>query len=551
MGESRNVTRRALLGGMAAAGAATLAHPAPGLGAIVDPMLEGGVTSRAVGTLAGTSAPIAAPRRFGLVGVQWSAPLGARIELRARLTNGTWTRWVTASSTGHNPDRGGVPGLFGEPLWTGPAELVQLRSDRSVGGVVLHFVTPPPSAAARAASGFPLARPVLDAGPGQPPIIARDAWAQGQAKPSHAPVYATIDLAFVHHTVNPNGYSAADVPSLLLGIFQYHRFVRGYWDIAYNFLIDLYGRVWEGRAGGIDSPVVGAHAGGYNAESTGVAVLGDFMDVVPSPAALEALERFLAWKLSLHGVPTRGHVTVVVDPASAYYTPFAPGAHVSLPRIAGHRDGDQTDCPGNAFYARLPSIRPRVEALAGAPAQVGLSLPAAGAIAGQSVTVSGRLRELVSARAIAAAPIEVERLGSGGRLTIATATTGADGSWTATIAPELNTMLRALHRSHPATVSDWAVLEVAPAITLEVASAAPLRVTGSVTPAKPAVTVELRRGARTTGKPLWTRRLGARAGAFAGSIRTPRPGTYTLIARTPADADSAAGVSVPVRVRIP
>lgn len=97
--------------------------------------------------------------------------------------------------------------------------------------------------------------------------------------------------------------------------------------------------------------------------ATGVAVLGTFIDIVPPPAAIRALERLLAWKLSLHGVPAVGHVTVEVDPADAFYTPFKPGAHVSLPRVAGHRQGDSTDCPGDAFFARLPSIRPHVAAL--------------------------------------------------------------------------------------------------------------------------------------------------------------------------------------------
>jgi N-acetylmuramoyl-L-alanine amidase len=545
MGETGNVTRRRLLGGVAAASAATLARPGAGLSAILDP--GDGISSRAVGVLAGTSAPIAAPRRFSLAGVQWAGPRHARIELRARLVDGGWTRWAIASSVGHDPDRGGGPGLSGEPLWTGPAELVQLRSDRSVDGVVLHFVTPPPArVAARAASAFPLARPVLDAGPGQPEIIAREAWAQGDAKPSHDPVYATIKLAFVHHTVNPNGYSAAEVPSLLLGIFQYHRYVRGYWDIAYNFLIDLYGRVWEGRAGGIDSPLMGAHAGGYNAESTGVAVLGDFMNVVPSPAAIDALERLLAWKLSLHGIPTHGDVTVVVDPSDAFYTPFAPGAHVSLPRVAGHRDGDQTDCPGNAFYARLPSIRPRVTALAETPARVSLSLPAAAAVAGQPVTASGRLHELGSGGGIAGEPVEVQRLRPGGRLTLATATTGAGGSWRTAIAPNFNVLLRALHRSHPATVSDWIALDVAPWITLAVEPGPPLHVSGTVTPGKDRVTVELRRGGRVIRRSGFT----VTAGRFGGRIRAPKPGTYTLIAFSAADAENVAGASAPVRVMV-
>ena len=81
-------------------------------------------------------------------------------------------------------------------------------------------------------------------------------------------------MAFVHHTENPNGYSAGEVPAMLRAIYAFHRYVNGWNDIGYNFVIDLYGRIFEARAGGIDEPVVGAHAGGYNLVSTGVAVLG-------------------------------------------------------------------------------------------------------------------------------------------------------------------------------------------------------------------------------------------------------------------------------------
>ena len=327
---------------------------------------------------------------------------------------------------------------------------------------------------------------------------------------------------------------------------MYHRYVRGYWDIAYNFLIDLYGRVWEGRAGGIDSPVVGAHAGGYNAESTGVAVLGDFMDVVPSPAAIGALERFLAWKLSLHGLPTHGEVTVVVDPADAYYTPFAPGAHVFLPRVAGHRDGDSTDCPGNAFYAQLPSIRPHVDRLAGTPLRATINVPTAVAVAGNPIELRGRLHTLGSGRGIAVSPIEVQRLRGARRLTLARATTAADGSWTAAVLPQVNVLLRALHRPSPATATDWVAVEVAPMITLTVSGTSPLRVSGTVTPAKPAVTLELRRA----GGVVRSKRIAVAAGRFASAIRAPKPGRYTLVARTAADADNAAGTSPPVALTV-
>jgi hypothetical protein len=546
MGERRNVTRRTLLGGMAAAGAASLVRPAAGLAAALDP--ASGISSRWVGSLAGASPPLDAPRGFSLVGIEWAGPRRARIELSARALSGSWSPWAVVSSLGHDADGPATrSALYGEPVWTGPADEVQVRTDVPVRGLRLHFVTPTPRPLARTAAGFPQARPVLDAGPGQPPILAREGWAQGQAPPSNFAGYSTVKLGFVHHTVNPsNGYSAAEVPSLLLGVYRYHRYVRGFFDIAYNFLIDLYGRIWEGRAGGIDMPVVGAHAGGYNAESTGVAVLGDFTNVVPSPATIHALERLLAWKLSLHGVPTHGDVTVVVDPGSAFYTPFAPGAHVSLPRVAGHRDGDSTDCPGNAFYARLPSIRPRITALAGAPARATLHVPGAVAIAEEPLEVSGRLRLLGSSQPLAGAPVELQRLHGAERLTLDTATTGADGRWSAAVSLRFNVLLRALHRPHPATVTDWVAIDVAPTITLEVSPGSSLQVSGTILPAKSHVAVELHRRGQAAGKPIASKQLAVSAGGFAGSIRAPKPGRYVLIARSPEDADNVAGASAPV-----
>src|SRR6266513_5606224 len=110
-------------------------------------------------------------------------------------------------------------------------------------------------------------------------------------------------MAFVHHTQKPNGYGRGEVPAMLRAIYAFHRYVNGWNDIGYNFAIDLYGRIFEARAGGIDEPVVGAHAGGYNLVSSGVAMLGSFVDGSPSRAAVAALKRLLAWKLALHGVP--------------------------------------------------------------------------------------------------------------------------------------------------------------------------------------------------------------------------------------------------------
>jgi hypothetical protein len=541
------LTRRAVLRGAVVAGAAALMDPSVVLARVG----RGGVFSRWVGAIAPGDAPVAAAgRSFSLVGVEWSAPARARVELRVRLGAGAWSSWVAASVQGHGPDGSAArASRFGEPIWIGLADQVQLRSGSAVHGVRLHFVAAQPVSdvgavsGAHAAQALPLAQPVLDAGPGQPPIIARAAWARGHAPPRHVPEYGTVTLAFVHHSETPNGYGAGQVPSILFSIFVYHRYVRDYFDIGYNFAVDAYGRVWEARAGGIDQAVMGAHAGGYNTESTGVVVLGSFMNALPPPAALSALERLLAWKLALHGVPALGRVSVEVSPSGAGYTAFAPGSHVSLPRIAGHRDGDQTSCPGDALYGRLPSIRPRVAGLTGQAARLTIAAPVAPVSPGTAVIVAGRLAQLSGGGPLPGAAVELQQItGTDTETTIATLTTDADGAWSYAFAAQVNSLLRALHRPAPAAVSDVVVIAVAPVVTLSLASPAPLIVSGTVTPAGPHVTIDLYRGRRLVA----SKRVAAAGGSFRARIKRPRPGRYVLIARTAASAGYAAGASPPV-----
>ena len=513
------------------------------------------VFSKWVGAVAGRSGELAAPHPFALAGVEWATPRAARIELRARAHGGSWSRWGVASALGHGPAPPASDALIGEAVWTGPGDFVELRSSRPLQGVRLHFVGIGGRSVATAAAAPALAQPVLHAGPGQPAIIARSSWADGHAPPAVVPGYGEVKMGFVHHTDSLNGYASGDVPSIIDGMYVYHRFVHGWNDIGYNFVIDLYGRIWEGRLGGVDQAVVGAQAGGYNLESTGVAIIGTFSGALPSPAALASLERLLAWKLSLHGVPTYGHVAVVVDPASAFYTPFRPGQHVSLPRVAGHRDGCTTDCPGNALYGRLPALRPRIRALAGTPARVALLPPRTPGSAATPVEVTGRLTDL-SGAPIAGAPIEVQRFSPTLRAitetTLGSATTGPDGSFSVAVPLTQNTLLRALHRPAPAAVSTLVGVEVAPAITVATPSTAPLTVTGTVRPPTKAATVALFSvAADGHWQPLARHRVAVKHGAFSASFGTPGAGVYGVSVRTPADAVSAPGISSPVQVTVP
>jgi N-acetylmuramoyl-L-alanine amidase-like protein len=542
------MTRRTLLGGAVAAGAASVLAPAESLSAVLGPPAD--VFSRWLGRVRGMSGVLSAPKRFALVGVEWDGPAQARIELRTRTLHGGWSRWALASVLGHDPDGGSASGLrYGEPIWSGPADALQVRSDVLV-GVRLHFVAAPPPDAATVSAALPMVTTGLDAGPGQPPIIARAAWGHGGAPPRFPPAYGSVKLAFVHHSETPNGYRPGDVPAILRSIYRFHRFVRGWNDIGYNFAIDAFGRIWEARAGGVDEPVIGAQAGGYNLYSTGVVILGTFMSALPSTSALAALERLLAWKLTLHGVPALGRVPVRVDPSGAGFTRFAPGQRVSLPRVAGHRDGDQTACPGNALYARLPSIRSRVAGLAGARAGLTLLAQPPQLTPGETVTLSGKL-VLPRGTSVAGAPIELQTISRqgadvGAPTTVATAVTAADGTWATTLAPPENTLVRALHRPTPATVSDVALLAVEPVITLQVDSVSPLTVSGTVSPPKRFVTVDLYALANGHRRRVASKRLAVSHGRFSGRIRTQRHGRSVLIARTAADAINVAGASAPV-----
>jgi hypothetical protein len=432
---------------------------------------------RALGSLppGGAGASVELQSNADLVGVRWSGAAGARVELRFRWGRGGWSRWVQAGERGHAAEGAGRAGeRVGDPVWTGGSTQVQVRSNRALTQASLSCVDvsdgigarrqAPVSGPIAEPASLPLASPTLPAGSGQPPILARRAWAQGTSPPKVAPEYGAVEMAFVHHTDNPNGYSPGEVPAMLRAIYVFHRYVRGWDDIGYNFVIDLYGRIFEARAGGIDEPVVGAQAGGYNLVSTGVAILGEFASAQISRPAASALQRLLAWKLSLHGVPCAGRVSVRVNPSGAAYSRFPAGAHVSLPRIAGHRDADTTDCPGNALYGQLPSIRSRAYRLARRPARATLAL--AGAVTPAAAPLLTGGLTFLDGTPIAGAPVAIQQRSVSRRgelvkdVALGQTVTDAEGNWSLTstgFSPGAGTWLRALcpgASGVPAAVSD-------------------------------------------------------------------------------------------------
>ena len=212
---------------------------------------------------------------------------------------------------------------------------------------------PPPSAP-------PPSPPVT---PGTPAMTMRASW--GADLPftcGGGPVSAPqLKFAVVHHTAGSNNYGPGDSVSIIRGIYAYHVNTLGYCDVAYNFFVDKYGQIFEGRRGGIDQPIIGGHAGGFNTSSTGISMLGTYTSSNIASPAWDALVRLLRWKLSVHRVdPALGFSTVVASsPCNCMRWPA--GTPVSFPNaIVGHRDLDFTACPGNSFFAQFGELRSQV-----------------------------------------------------------------------------------------------------------------------------------------------------------------------------------------------
>jgi hypothetical protein len=506
-------------------------------------------------------------RRFDLVGLEWRGARSARVELRTRRNGARWTKWANASATDDGPDTAeGPPGqTFSDPIWVGGGDRVQLRVSRPVAGLRLRMVntTGSASAADRARTNAQVARRgafgrvVAAATPsaGMPAIVPRADWGASSCKPRTTPAYGNVRVAYVHHTLSLNGYSRSRAASVVLGVCLFHRNSRGWNDIGYDFLVDRYGRVFEGRAGGVDAPVIGAQAGGFNTESTGVSMIGDFTRVAPPKAAMDSLARLLAWKLGIHGVPAIGktQVTSAGGPSTGYRA----GTRVTVNRIAGHRDVDQTACPGAALYRRLPALRAAVAQLEGPISELTMDPVSQTSQYGAAVPASGRLAA-PSGQSAAGATVELRRHDNFTDTTVATAITGADGTWSALLPPlPGNSAVRAVFAgdgARPGVVSNTAYVAVAPQVALalsapSVPAGGSVTATGSVAPRKTLATIStylLKPDG--TQKRVAVRTVRVTSGSFRAAVRLKSAGSYRVVARVGADGTSLAGHSLAASV---
>lgn len=342
---------------------------------------------------------------FGTVGVTWDAGQevaddAIAVQVRTQ-TDGVWTDWSDLDyHDEHGPDAGTAeaeairPGT--DPLVVGRVDQVQVRTQSqgatpdglrlavveaddadaptAVEAPAIDTATLPTPDSATEAEGAELGEGAalteedvrVDGNDGedalslqaavinkakQPVIYSRAQWgANEKIRDASSLRYGSIQGAFVHHTVNGNDYNREDVPGILRSIYSYHVKSRGWSDIGYNFLVDKFGRIWEGRYGGVTKAVVGAHTLNYNDYSFAASAIGNYDTAKPSEATVNAYAALFAWKLGANKVAAGAGRTKI-------------GRTTFSHAINGHRDAASTACPGRYLYARIGDIRARAAAL--------------------------------------------------------------------------------------------------------------------------------------------------------------------------------------------
>jgi len=478
---------------------------------------------------------LTAPRRFDLVGLTWRSGK-VEAQVRARTRGGRWSAWFALPAGAHAPD--GEPAPSGtDPAFTGAADELQFRLRGAGRGLTARFVRALGAPGARRALGAPGARrgPAARAAQVSPPaIISRTQWGADAVPPRAGPTYGVVQAAFVHHTVGTNDYGPSDSAAIVLGIARYHRDTNGWNDIGYNFLVDKYGQVFEGRAGGIESAVVGAQAQGYNAQSTGIACLGTFSTVAQTEAGLDALARLIGWKLSLHGVPVAGQVTLTS--AGGASNRYPAGTPVTVNRVCGHRDGDSTSCPGDVLYGQLDDLRNRAARYAGPVS--GIVVRAASRQHGTTPVDLNGILHFADGSSPAGATLSIEYMTAGSAWTqIATTTCGPDGGWATSAVLASSGKVRAVFAGdsgRPRVESGAITVEVIPRMNLAVdkrraRAGTAFAVSGTMSPAQPRVVCLLERQIRGRWRTVQRKRIAvSSAGAYATKVKPRTPGLYRV-----------------------
>ncbi len=323
---------------------------------------------------------------FTLVGITSTEPFadGARVLIRVEEESG-WSSWTPLEVSIDQPDGTEAENiLYGtEPLLTNSATGVEVRIDTPNGVEVAQpsmvlldsptiksdaSIPEPDGDVANFGPISTVAASTISAP--MPAIISRSQWGADESLRRSGPKFAsTIKAALIHHTASKSNYSPEEAPAQMRNLYTY--FTKGlkYSDMAYNFIVDRFGRLYEGRGGGMDRAVVGGHTSGFNDQTFAISALGNFQTFAPNDpeiaAMVDSVSSLLAWKLSMNHRDPNGQTTLVSD-SGAGTSQYKPGQTAIALVVGGHGNIGLTSCPGKYLEAQLPVIRAAAGAKMGA-----------------------------------------------------------------------------------------------------------------------------------------------------------------------------------------
>lgn len=338
---------------------------------------------------------------FTLVALTWQGPISPDVKFMVRVNEaGSWSSWFNfASSDYHQPDvSDGSDARFGtDPLLTGLANGVELKmlGGRALAPKDLRLtlinseitqqdkVVASSSRSALSKSGFSsmFSSDALPAGsvttPSgtvvvKPKIVTRAEWGANETWRDRVPKMGkTIKAGIVHHTASTNNYTAEQSPAQMRILYAYFTKSLKYADMGYNFLVDKYGTIYEGRSGctyksttpcdGAAMPAQGAHTAGFNVDTFSISAIGNYDVLAPAnpTAMVESISALMAWKLAPYGLDPNANTKITSTDTSGS-SKYRKGQVATIKVISAHRDVGRTACPGRYLYPYMDDIRNRI-----------------------------------------------------------------------------------------------------------------------------------------------------------------------------------------------
>ena len=351
---------------------------------------------------------------FTLAGLTWVGPVSIGTEFKVRVReSGVWSAWFKLEygeyqGVGKDGTESVDTRVGSDPLLTGLADGVEVimentsgvvpsqmkvtlvnsqvtKQDRNLGQQSIRMATTDTGMQSQAVAAL-VGAAVSPQGAlvARPRIVTRAEWGADETWRDPVPRVGTTLLAgIVHHTASTNNYTADQAPAQMRNLYAYFTKSLNYADMGYNFLVDKYGTIYEGRSGcavgavDCDSasvPVQGAHTAGLNINTFGVSAIGNYDVLAPeNPGAMvESIASLMAWKLAPYGLDPNATASIMSTDTSGS-SKFSAGQTAITQVISAHRDVGKTVCPGRYLYPYMAEIRARATTLL-APVIQGVSV---------------------------------------------------------------------------------------------------------------------------------------------------------------------------------